>query len=371
MHQEIAALETLEQNPIKLFSLDDKSYGTIESRQSDYYDDSVRNVQDADDANSELATDDFHFEEKFQSEKIRSRNHDKIDDFPPPPPAAKTSYFEKNKPQKVENSLPKAWEKIRPVEKSEPVYPHPILFAMENKRNTSKPVHQEETTFQRQAVEQVTVRSEPDVNQFEPKYDDERPISGTGNYVIPDTDSTFGYSRQEQSIEQKIITEKQSFVQQPTVCETDTKYNPEPTAFPRDIHRHEPTRETFGALPAMKQPEFPAAPKRDFAKEQKSYTVEPLASREPIRDLQPNRSFEPSRDVQPVRQQELLREPVRQHEPVVRDYLKPKLDNARSVDRLLSKFGEKATENTESSYLSRPSDRRSSTSSNSSFQARM
>ena len=33
LHQEIAALETLEQNPIKLYSLDDKSnYGTIESR---------------------------------------------------------------------------------------------------------------------------------------------------------------------------------------------------------------------------------------------------------------------------------------------------------------------------------------------------
>lgn len=371
MHQEIAALETLEQNPIKLFSLDDKSYGTIESRQSDYYNDSVRNVQDADDANSELATDDFHFEEKFHSEKIRSRNQDKLDDFPPPPPAAKTSYFEKNKPQKVENSLPRAWEKIRPVEKNEPVYPHPILFAMENKRNiSSKPVHQEETMFQRQAVEQVTVRSEPDVNQFEPKYEDERPISGTGNYVIPDTDSTYGYARQEQPIEQKIITEKQSFIQQPTVCETvtDTPYKTEPSAFPRDLQRKDPVRDTFGALPAMKQADFPAAPKRDLVKDQKSYTVEPSASREPVRE---SRSYEPSRDFQPARQQELSRESVRQPEPVVRDYLKPKLDSTSSVDRLLSKFSEKATENTESSYLSRPSDRRSSTSSNSSFQARM
>ena len=49
LHQEIAALETLEQNPIKLFNMDDKSYGTIESRESDmYYAESIgRTINDA------------------------------------------------------------------------------------------------------------------------------------------------------------------------------------------------------------------------------------------------------------------------------------------------------------------------------------
>jgi len=83
LHQEIAALETLEQNPIKLYSLDDKSnYGTIESRDSEYFSSSTLQI-DNDATNSELADDDFQFEEKFQVDKIRKRQTDS--NFPPPP----------------------------------------------------------------------------------------------------------------------------------------------------------------------------------------------------------------------------------------------------------------------------------------------
>ena len=77
-------------------------------------------LKTVDDANSELATDDFHFEEKFNSEKIRERNH-KIkqdDDFPPPPQPAsiKVDYFENNKLKKVENSFVRSWKDVKPVD---------------------------------------------------------------------------------------------------------------------------------------------------------------------------------------------------------------------------------------------------------------
>ena len=80
----------------------------------------MNTLNTVDDANSELATDDFHFEEKFNSEKIRERNHiiKQDDDFPPPPPpaSAKVDYFENNKPKKVENSFVRSWKDVKPVD---------------------------------------------------------------------------------------------------------------------------------------------------------------------------------------------------------------------------------------------------------------
>jgi hypothetical protein len=330
LHQEIAALETLEQNPIKLFTLDcEKSYGTIESRESDmYYAESLaRTVNDADDANSELATDDFHYEMTpepvvaVKPEKIRERHHVKhevVNDdshFPPPPPPQKVDYFENNKPKKVENSFARSWNNIKPTSQtsksSEPVYPHPILFAMENKRAlqpklTSTSIEQPRESESSEPTSSSAFRTaqhehhEPPP-EYESKVEDERPISGTGNYIIPDTESTFEYTRQEATNEQKLITERTPPIQQPLLRDDPLPHQPTP---------------------------------------------------------------------QRVQQQQPPPSTVVTREPVIRDYLKPKTNEpSKRVEHLLNKFGE----NTENAYLSRASDRRSSTSSTTSsgFQARM
>ena len=48
-------------------------------------------------------------------------------------------------------------------------------------------------------------------------YQDERPISGSGNYNIPDTSSTFEYTRSQSTKEQTVTTEKTSFQAAPVV----------------------------------------------------------------------------------------------------------------------------------------------------------
>ena len=271
LHQEIAALETLEQNPIKLFTLDcEKSYGTIESRESDmYYAESLaRTVNDADDANSELATDDFHYEMTpepvvaVKPEKIRERHHVKHDEshFPPPPPPQKVDYFENNKPKKVENSFARSWNNIKPTSQtasksSEPVYPHPILFAMENKRalqpkltSTSSSMEQPRESESSEPTSNAFRTSqlehhEPPPESYESKVEDERPISGTGNYIIPDTESTFEYTRQETTNEQKLVTERTPPIQQPLLREDLSPHQPAPP--PQRVQQQQPTQQDY------------------------------------------------------------------------------------------------------------------------------
>ena len=139
------------------------------------------------------------------------------------------------------------------------------------------------------------------VESYESKVDDERPISATGNYIIPDTESTFEYTRQETTNEQQLVTERTPPVQQPLLREDPSPHQPAPTQ-------------------RVQQ--------------------------------------------QPTQQATVVTQPV------IRDYLKPKTNEpSKRVEHLLNKFGE----NTENAYLSRASDRRSSTSSTTSsgFQARM
>ena len=323
LHQEIAALETLEQNPIKMFTLDEKSYGTIESRESDiYYAESLaRTVNDADDANSELATDDFHYEMTpeplvaAKPEKIRERHnvkHEVNDDshFPLPPPPQKVDYFENNKPKKVENSFARSWNNIKPSshssKPSEPVYPHPIMFAMENKRAVQPQITSTVEPYESESSETTTGSFRPKLEpefidptpppKYDSKMENERPISGSGNYMIPETESKYEYTRHETSNEPKLITERKPPFQQPLLYE-------EPSPPPPQRVQQAPPQSTVT-------------------------------------------------------------------QPVIRDYLKLKTNEpSKRVEHLLNKFGD----NTENAYLSRPSDCRSTTSSTTSsgFQARM
>merc|ERR1712242_506680 len=99
------------------------------------------------------------------------------------------------------------WKDVKPVDSREPVYPHPIMFAMENKQNLIKEPKVSSTFLSEKETKEPIIIYANDQST----YQDDRPISGSGNYNFPDTSSTFEYTRSLPLKEQTLTTEKISF----------------------------------------------------------------------------------------------------------------------------------------------------------------